>query len=393
MREPFDSSVDHVLDDIQGQLGFDEAGSDGDALKDIAESLRPPPIAAPLPPPPRDLAAVSARGEALIDAFADDRTPPPEDDDGPLIVSSRPPPSKTEELIESYVSERPPPLDDSEPPKTILSQPPAQADDLVAKYLDDIDDDAGKEVADLPSSIGQALVASRAAEVVADAEEDLADAAPGSVPPPLPSNWGKLEAPPPASQEAPRSKPAPPPARKPSRRKSRRRKKKKSRGMVYAVLGAVGVGAAVGYALLKSQGAETGDAANTTAQPTAAAAPTTTAAMSTTAVVTTIKPDASAAPSAAPSASASADVELAEVTLILDVSPRNAYVMFAQKGVPGDKRFAGPWPRHLKLEPGEYQLVIFRAGFKTVQRIMKLEPDQDTSALRVQLKADDIYND
>lgn len=80
------------------------------------------------------------------------------------------------------------------------------------------------------------------------------------------------------------------------------------------------------------------------------------------------------------------------VQVVLEVEPPNAFVLLSDSGNLGDgRRFPGPWPRILELEPGTYTFVAFRAGFGTLQRQVEIEPGPKASAVRFELPAEDVY--
>ena len=77
------------------------------------------------------------------------------------------------------------------------------------------------------------------------------------------------------------------------------------------------------------------------------------------------------------------------LTVVLDVYPRSAHAMLAKADVAKGETYAGPWPRHLDVEAGNYRLVVFRAGFKTVVREIMVTPKTSATVLRIQLLSDD----
>lgn len=80
------------------------------------------------------------------------------------------------------------------------------------------------------------------------------------------------------------------------------------------------------------------------------------------------------------------------VQVVLEVEPPNAFVLLSDSGNLGDgRRFPGPWPRIIELEPGNYTFVAFRAGFGTLQRNVDIEPGPKASAVRFELPTEDVY--
>ncbi|HHH28497.1 MAG TPA: PEGA domain-containing protein, partial [Polyangiaceae bacterium] len=80
------------------------------------------------------------------------------------------------------------------------------------------------------------------------------------------------------------------------------------------------------------------------------------------------------------------------VQVVLEVDPPNAFVLLSEAGnLAEGRRFPGPWPRILEVEPGTYTFVAFRAGFGTLQRKVEIEPGPKASAVRFELPENDFY--
>jgi hypothetical protein len=77
--------------------------------------------------------------------------------------------------------------------------------------------------------------------------------------------------------------------------------------------------------------------------------------------------------------------------VVVEVWPPTAYLSIRLLTEPEGKHTAGPWPRAFELVPGEYELVAFRAGFKTSLRRVVVKPELAPQALNITLVADDIY--
>ena len=72
------------------------------------------------------------------------------------------------------------------------------------------------------------------------------------------------------------------------------------------------------------------------------------------------------------------------------INPSNAYLSLRRTDEPEERRSGGPWPRTLDLEPGEYELVVFRAGYRAVVRRLTVS-DSSPSAMDIVLRTEDIY--
>ncbi len=80
------------------------------------------------------------------------------------------------------------------------------------------------------------------------------------------------------------------------------------------------------------------------------------------------------------------------VQVVLEVEPPSAFVLLSDSGNLGEgRRFPGPWPRIIELDPGRYTFVAFRAGFGTLQRTVDVEPGPKASAVRFELPPEDVY--
>ena len=80
------------------------------------------------------------------------------------------------------------------------------------------------------------------------------------------------------------------------------------------------------------------------------------------------------------------------VQVVLEVEPPSAHVLVSESGNLADgRRFPGPWPRILELEPGSYTFVAFRSGFGNVQRKVDIEPGPKAAAVRFELSQEDVY--
>ncbi len=377
-RQRLDSAVDGVLGGIADELGFDDEGGDGAPLSEVAESLRPGP-AEPLHEVRDELGAEAtpaSQADEMIEAFISERPP----GSAPPPKSSPPASSeRTDALLDAYLSERPPPPipEPDPPPRKLLShKPPAPADALLERYLSADEDERATD----PDDLRHALVRSEPPPPAAppgpprptwDSEEILAGL---EAPPPEPSqhllvkppSWSRPglphapEEPVAAASKRPPPSAPPPPAVRGS-------------NMPLLIAAAVGIGLAVGLALKLSSGSRPETSAEAIAT-----------------MVPTVDPVVIAPVATAPDSAASSALG-DNRTLIIDIKPNNAYVMFAQSGVPEGRKYAGPWPRHLELAPGKYQLVIFLRGYKTVQTELEVDVGREAQAVRVQLQPDDIY--
>lgn len=78
--------------------------------------------------------------------------------------------------------------------------------------------------------------------------------------------------------------------------------------------------------------------------------------------------------------------------LLVTVTPSNAYLSLRAVEDPEGKKTAGPWPKAFDLDPGEYELVAFRAGHMPLVRRITIRPGVRPGALDLRLSVDDIYD-
>jgi hypothetical protein len=97
------------------------------------------------------------------------------------------------------------------------------------------------------------------------------------------------------------------------------------------------------------------------------------------------------APVAEAPAPAAAPAPAGAQRVIIEVTPSSAYLSVRLLSEVEGKHSAGPWPRAFELEPGEYELVAFRAGYKTTTRRVVIKPELAPQSINLSLIADDIY--
>lgn len=81
-----------------------------------------------------------------------------------------------------------------------------------------------------------------------------------------------------------------------------------------------------------------------------------------------------------------------EQRLLITVTPSNAYLSLRAIDDVEGKKTAGPWPKAFDLEPGEYEVVAFRAGHKPLVRRITIRSGIRPGALDLRLRVDDIYD-